>query len=1296
MSDYRATVSSFVPAIIRARAAASDDLLSAPGKERHFAGVLFADISGFTALTEQLSRRGPEGAEELTRLLNLYFGGIIDAIEVAGGDVLKFAGDALLAIWSAPDESGLDEVVLRVTKVSERLQSDMHNSEVAPGIRLSMKLAIGAGEVDVEHLGGLFDRWEFLISGLPLAQLGRANDCAEPGDVVLSVEAAARLHRGYELEPAAEGVFRLVASCGTMRPFPSVPAPELPNATETEQLLTFLPAAIRQRVAAGHAEWLSELRAVSVVFMNLPGFGVDTPLERAQEAMRTLQTCLYRYEGSINKVSVDDKGASLIGVLGLPPLSHTDDPQRALRAAIDMQAGLRELGLDSAIGVCSGTAFCGVVGNNRRREYTVMGDVVNLSARLMQAAVGGILCDEQTRKRGGSRFDFKSLEPLSVKGKAEPVPVYVPELRDTAGGTANMPQVLQGRVLERRRLAELLHQVVAHTDAPLPRVSVSAERGSGKWSVVSEMLQNAMGMGAQVLVCAGDPLDSLTPFSAWRGPLQTMLGAVESGSTKAIPPDAVLERMPTRHAREHAALLRDIFPVALEDNQHTAGLSGEARREHLLQLLAELFLAQVQMGATILALRDIHLMDASSWELVSCIDAAAPELLIISTARVDGIHANAGARAWLDGAHVEQLRLGPLSIEALAAMAVQRIGARSADSALIELLDERTAGNPLYCEELVSALQASGRVEVHDGVARLMGDRAENTHQFPESLQGLISARVDRLEPRAQMTLKVASVAGRVFSVPFVAAVHPTEEDPRKVADDVRSLMDRDLLVRVPFGSRAEFGRAPYYQFKNELVRDVAYELMLYSQRRSLHYRVASWVEEDRADELAPHFATLGRHWALAAEGATVDATAMGKAVRYLQRAGDRAVHSFANHEAVGLYREALDRLARMTRNAKRDERELNLALKLGGPLVTIRSYADEEVISVYNRARALGEQAGEHSKIFGAVRGLWQGAVGRSDYDSASSLADELVALADRAEDSNLELEAHRAVGNSNFWPGRFEKARKSMEYAALVADRYPDAPLPEGFAQDPDIANRGLLAWTLASLGRPRSAQAHLEAAIARGQALNHPFSMAYAVGSAMWTYFVLRDSDETSKYAQQMVAISKDYGFPYFAVAGRVAALWCEASQGDASASLPDLKQTIQGWREASGGIGIALFLCAQAEVELMAGEPQAALVSLGDPLLEARLQVEQWYLADMVRLRAECEFLLGDVDGAAASWRESRRIATEQNARIAALRIVCSEARLLARDEDHWALRVALSALPESYAGGTIAEARSLAH
>ena len=295
--------------------------------------MLFADISGFTQLTEQLTQRGPEGAEELTLLLNRYFGTIIDTLEQTGGDVLKFAGDALLAVWPVAPQASLADAVMRITDVARVLQATLHDYEVAPGIRLSMKLAIGAGDLEIEHLGGVFDRWEFLVSGKPLAQLGRANDAAEPGQIVLAKEAAEMLDARFRTSQAATGVFRLDGAVhDEALPETERRSGELSD-EQTERLLTFLPAAIRQRVAAGYADWLSELRQVSVVFMNLPGFGVDTELGLAQAAMRTMQTALYRYEGSINKMSVDDKGVSLIAVLGLPPLSHTDDPERAARAA---------------------------------------------------------------------------------------------------------------------------------------------------------------------------------------------------------------------------------------------------------------------------------------------------------------------------------------------------------------------------------------------------------------------------------------------------------------------------------------------------------------------------------------------------------------------------------------------------------------------------------------------------------------------------------------------------------------------------------------------------------------------------------------------------------------------------------------------------------------------------------------------------------------------------------------------------------------------------------------------------
>jgi class 3 adenylate cyclase len=1295
MNDYRQTVASFVPAIIRARALASSDELLTAGSKDHGAGVLFADISGFTRLTELLSERGPDGAEQLTRLLNRYFGSIVDVVEGAGGDVLKFAGDALLAVWPVPAvDSDLSDAVVTITEVSRILQQRLHDFEVAPGIRLSMKLAVGAGIVTVEHLGGVFDRWEFVVAGRPLAQLGRANDVAQAGQIVLADEAASLLPCGYQLQQVEPGVQRLLGADHTLREQNRARAAALPDEAQTEQLLTFLPAAIRQRVAAGYADWLCELRQVTIVFMNLPGFGVDTSLVAAQEAMRALQTALYRFEGSINKVSVDDKGTSLIAVLGLPPLSHVDDAERAVRAALEMRDGLAALHLSCAIGICSGMAFCGVVGNDRRREYTVMGDVVNLSARLMQASAGGILCDANTREQVGARMHFDALAELHVKGKAQAVAVFVPSHRDVTGATSQLPRSLHGREAERRRLAKILELVLAPTGVPVPRVCVSADGGLGKWTLVVETLECAIEANAQVLIAAGDPLDTLTPLRAWRTPLMALLGATPGSSSADIDPDALLARMPGQHARHYAPLLNDVFPLALADNDFTRALTGEARREQLLVLLTELVVGHAQLAPTVLALRDAHLLDASSWDLIVRIDAAAPQLLLIATLRPTSQSLGVVAHGWLSADTTQCIELHALAPELLLELARTRLNARALDSQLQQLIIERTNGSPLYCEELLAAMCAAGGVVVEAGVARLRRSEGLDGADFPASLQGLISSRIDRLEARAQMTLKVASVVGRLFAVAFVAAVHPMTSASHDFSDDIRCLLDAELITRLPFGVRADFGMPPYYQFKNDLVRDVVYGLMLYSQRRALHLRVAQWIEARPADELAPHLATLGRHWGLAGGGSEPDADALTRATSSLDRAADRANAGFANHEAVGLYREALSFVRMLEPSSTRDRLELRQLLKLGGPLMTTLNYAHTSVLEVYDRARELGANSGEHEALFGAVRGLWQGAIGRSDYGSAGRLADEMLALATRANEPALLLEAHRAVGNSAFWPGHFQKAQRSMHNAVQISQSQPAGPLPAGFSQDPDIANRGLYAWTLASLGCPRSAGEQLDRALERAYTLQHPFSMAYAVGSAMWTYFVLRDTALAADFAKQMIAVSHEYAFPYFAVAGQVVQHWVRAQDGESHAALTDLVATLQAWRDTSAGIGMAIFLYTQAEVEALCGKPRDALNTLADPLLVERLEVEQWYLADVERLRGACEVQLGQTSAALVSLRTARRIATEQNARVAALRIACLEAQHFGRDE-HWtALRTVLDSLPETHDNGTIAHARRM--
>ncbi len=407
------TLASFVPTLIVRRLAANPAPLAEPAAERFHAAVLYADISGFTPLTERLSRSGPAGVEELSGLLNAYFGELIALIAALGGDVVKFAGDALLAIWPAADED-LPTSVRRAAQCALAAQMSLHQYQAADGIRLSLRVAIGAGRVAMVHIGGVYGRWECLVTGPPLIQIGAAGGLAQPGEVVLAPDAWALVSdvcagtpilddkmTRWQDDKVTDTAYQTPSpphpltpsSCQAVRlddvlaPLPLRPLPPFSLVPEMDAALrAYIPGAILSRLVAGQSGWLAELRRVTVMFINLPGIDHSMPLEQAHLVMRALQTELYRYEGSINKLGVDDKGIMLVAALGLPPLAHEDDAARGVLAALAMRAKLQELGLPSAIGVATGRAFCGAVGSDRRREYTMIGDVVNLAARLMQAA----------------------------------------------------------------------------------------------------------------------------------------------------------------------------------------------------------------------------------------------------------------------------------------------------------------------------------------------------------------------------------------------------------------------------------------------------------------------------------------------------------------------------------------------------------------------------------------------------------------------------------------------------------------------------------------------------------------------------------------------------------------------------------------------------------------------------------------------------------------------------------------------------------------------------------------------
>jgi class 3 adenylate cyclase len=389
-------LSSYVSELATRRLAGRHEPLREPGGEQLAAAVLFADISGFTALTERLAQTGPSGVEELTELLNGCFGQLVELVADHGGDVVKFAGDALLALWAADED--LPTLTAQAASCGLAMQQVLRAGELAAGTRLSMRIGVGAGRVSAAHLGGERGRWEFVVGGPAVMQTCGVEQLARPGDVLLSPEALDQVRDlcAGEQMPVGTGqawVLRVttVQPLAAAAPPSSVPTPQAAGAA----LRGYVPGAIVARLAAGQSAWLSELRHVSVLFLRLPDLDDITPstLRWANDLVCGVQETLYEYEGSLNKLGVDDKGATLVAAFGLPPVAHEDDPVRAVRAALGIQANLRRLGVRYAIGIATGRVFCGSVGSNLRREYTMIGGVVNLAARLMQTVSDDVVCD---------------------------------------------------------------------------------------------------------------------------------------------------------------------------------------------------------------------------------------------------------------------------------------------------------------------------------------------------------------------------------------------------------------------------------------------------------------------------------------------------------------------------------------------------------------------------------------------------------------------------------------------------------------------------------------------------------------------------------------------------------------------------------------------------------------------------------------------------------------------------------------------------------------------------------------
>jgi tetratricopeptide (TPR) repeat protein len=844
-----------------------------------------------------------------------------------------------------------------------------------------------------------------------------------------------------------------------LRPLTPAPATHLRIPPEAaDGLRAFIPGAVLAQLHEGQSRWMGELRRISVLFIGLPGLSND--LEQQQALVCALQSAVYRYEGSINKLNVDDKGVTLVAALGLAPLAHEDDAGRALKAALAAQRSVEELGGRCVIGIASGRVFCGAVGNDLRREYTMIGDVVNLAARLMQVGEP-ILCDEATAQAARHQVELEPLDPITVKGKSRPVAIFRPLVRASAPAARGpRPRVeVVGRSDERTHLRAALRAVAEEGRSQL--VVLEGEAGMGKSWLIADMMRESAARRMTVFTGGGDALEHSTPYYAWRN-IFSQLYDIDVLSDPAARRRHMLDLLELEpELLQWAPLLNTVLPLDLPDNDHTRSLPDAARAEQTRQMLVGCIRASTERSPKMIILDDMHWCDSASWALAEQIARSVPRLLLVVAARpATGQPFSDGMRA-IRALAATCLRLDSLSLTDLRHLIGARLGVAEVPEVAVDLIWEKAQGNPFFSAELAYALRDAGLLQIEEGrcvVAVEAGDLRGLS--LPNTLQGVITSRIDRLTPAQQLTLKTASVIGFVFAERALHAIYPLEHERALLGQVLHALEQEDMTLPEPLEPEAA------YRFKHAITQEVVYDLMLFAQRRALHRSLAIWFERIYADDLERYYQLLAHHWARAGDPA--------RALGYLERAAQSALALAAYREARSMFAHAVE-LVRVLEPPD-PERQIGLHFSLGEA-----AWFEGDLKAARDTIEAAGALAREHASeahIARALSRLSRIYADLGDLDRGTIYLSEALTIATRLGDQTVLVGILRNLGNDAMLRGDLMTARQRWVESLDIAQQIGDT---QGAARA-----LGNLGWGAYLSGNYAEARTWLQQTIATAEVL------------------------------------------------------------------------------------------------------------------------------------------------------------------------------------------------------------------
>lgn len=817
--------------------------------------LVFVDISGFTSMSERLAKRGRVGAEEVTDVIGASFSRLLGSAYEESAQLLKFGGDALLLLFSGAGHAS------RACRAAFRMRWDLRSfgrfSTSAGLVSLKMSVGVHSGDITFVLAGG--SHRELMVVGPAVTGVVNMEAAAQAGQILVSAATAEAIPRSCLGTVLGEGWLL------KRPPAATTASPALAIGDRLGDVGPYLSVAIREHVASGVGE--SEHRQVTVAFLHFDGTdellratGPDAVAARLDALVRAVQAACREYDVCLLATDLDRDGGKIILTAGAPK-SAGNDEERMLRALRSIAEHPNLLPL--RIGVNCGHVFAGDIGPPFRRTYTVMGDAVNLAARLMaKSQPGQILATSAVLERSPTQFAVTELDPFSVKGKARPVSAW--DVGAVRGSRTASHAVVEPIVGREQELATLLAAVRELDRRGTTLLEITGDAGIGKSRLVDELVARTTGI--RCYRTSGQPYESSTAYFPFRNVLRALLCLDDVAGTQLA--DALRQRVSASTPRllPWLPLIAAVIDVPVASTPEVDQLSPAFRRARLQQAVTDL-VVELERGPALFVFEDAHLLDQASAELLRYLlaNVTARPWLVCVTSRTGE---SASCADVLPSA--VRLRLEPLSASASTLLTAAVLGDRSLVPGQTAALIDRAGGNPLFLRELVSSQADGGAIA-----------------SMPDTLEALVVSRIDRLPAAERHLLRYASVFGPSFQPATLVKVAGDLLPP-----DVEIHLERmlgEFLVETEDGA---------FRFRHAVLQETAYESLSFRRRRDLHGRIGAYIEQAAGDDADARAELLSLHF-LRAQDFT-------RAYWYSLTAGQRSKRKFANVEAAAFFRRAI------------------------------------------------------------------------------------------------------------------------------------------------------------------------------------------------------------------------------------------------------------------------------------------------------------------------------------------------------------------------------------------------------